>query len=585
MQPSPPSSPPNPRPLKLARMEDSIDIVQATTGTSSIPSYRPDAKQRRYDRQLRLWASSGQRSLESARVLLVGCDATGCQGLKNLVLPGIQQFTILSSAITQPKDVATNFFLHPDSVGQPIAQEAVRLLSELNPSVEGAARVDDISTLLQSEPFFFTSFTLVIATNVDPDVELALADLLWQASSEVGGPDIPLIAIRNSGFCGRVEIQLREHCVVDTHPDTTHTLRIDQPFPALEKHARELDLDSMDSMEFSHVPWVVLLVRASCWWKDNHEGRYPGQDKADDERSAERTAFKALLKAQKRKGDEENYDEALSQAYRAWTPSTVPYELQQLLETENGALVTQNSKNLHILLQALKLFLTEPPHLPPISPTLPDMHSSTTSYVALQNLYKAQYRADLEKFKGYLAQTLSSLGLPVDAIPDDEIEGFVKNSGGVNVIKGRALRESKEVQGGVRALIADSFSEGNAPYEIYLPLHLAFLSAERFFSQEKRWPGTSQDGDMAEDSRKMAETVRHIIRDAAQGFSGEIGDLATNAIAEVARGGFGTLPTTAAFLGGLVGQEAIKLVTNQYNPLDNTCIVDLVQSGIEKFRF
>lgn len=51
------------------------------------------------------------------------------------------------------------------------------------------------------------------------------------------------------------------------------------------------------------------------------------------------------------------------------------------------------------------------------------------------------------------------------------------------------------------------------------------------------------------------------------------------------RGGFGTLPTTAAFLGGLVAQEAIKLVTGQYNPLDNTVIVDLVKSGMEKFKF
>jgi amyloid beta precursor protein binding protein 1 len=44
------------------------------------------------------------------------------------------------------------------------------------------------------------------------------------------------------------------------------------------------------------------------------------------------------------------------------------------------------------------------------------------------------------------------------------------------------------------------------------------------------------------------------------------------------RGAFGTLPTTAAFVGGLVAQEAIKLVTNQYMPLDNTLIVDLIKS-------
>lgn len=114
-----PRSPPSPsqRPTKLPKMSDSLDITDATTATVSsssssttapspathggspstsaskdpaaAPSYRPDAKARRYDRQLRLWASAGQRSLENARVLLVGADAVGCQALKNLVLPGM----------------------------------------------------------------------------------------------------------------------------------------------------------------------------------------------------------------------------------------------------------------------------------------------------------------------------------------------------------------------------------------------------------------------------------------------------------------------------------------------------------------
>ena len=45
------------------------------------------------------------------------------------------------------------------------------------------------------------------------------------------------------------------------------------------------------------------------------------------------------------------------------------------------------------------------------------------------------------------------------------------------------------------------------------------------------------------------------------------------------RGGFGQLPATAALMGGLVAQEAIKLVTNQYMPMDNTVIVDLIKSS------
>jgi amyloid beta precursor protein binding protein 1 len=51
------------------------------------------------------------------------------------------------------------------------------------------------------------------------------------------------------------------------------------------------------------------------------------------------------------------------------------------------------------------------------------------------------------------------------------------------------------------------------------------------------------------------------------------------------RGGFFTLPTTAAFLGGIVAQEVIKLVTNQYLPMNNTVIVNLVKSTTEEFRF
>jgi amyloid beta precursor protein binding protein 1 len=55
--------------------------------------------------------------------------------------------------------------------------------------------------------------------------------------------------------------------VVDTHPDTLHTLRIDAPFPALKKYATEMDLEAMDSMEHSHVPYVALLVKTLEDWK------------------------------------------------------------------------------------------------------------------------------------------------------------------------------------------------------------------------------------------------------------------------------------------------------------------------------
>lgn len=87
-----------------------------------------------------MWAASGQNALESARVLVVSASATSTSILKNLVLPGVGHFTILDPETATQEDAGNNFFLEgPDSVGKSRAEEAVRLLLELNESVEGVA--------------------------------------------------------------------------------------------------------------------------------------------------------------------------------------------------------------------------------------------------------------------------------------------------------------------------------------------------------------------------------------------------------------------------------------------------------------
>ena len=55
---------------------------------SLVTSGAPSSKEKKYDRQLRLWGANGQNLLESSHIALVGSTATGCEVLKNLVLPG-----------------------------------------------------------------------------------------------------------------------------------------------------------------------------------------------------------------------------------------------------------------------------------------------------------------------------------------------------------------------------------------------------------------------------------------------------------------------------------------------------------------
>jgi len=119
--------------------------------TDSFPTAlsAPSSKERKYDRQLRLWAASGQQALEDARVLLVNSDGpigsntsgvsgvAGVEALKNLVLPGIGGFSIVDPAIVAESDLGVNFFLEEQSLGKSRAEEACRLLRELNPDVQG----------------------------------------------------------------------------------------------------------------------------------------------------------------------------------------------------------------------------------------------------------------------------------------------------------------------------------------------------------------------------------------------------------------------------------------------------------------
>lgn len=53
---------------------------------------------------------------------------------------------------------------------------------------------------------------------------------------------------------------------------------------------------------------------------------------------------------------------------------------------------------------------------------------------------------------------------------------------------------------------------------------------------------------------------------------------------EVARAAAGELHDVSAVVGGMVAQEAIKIITKQYIPIDNTCIFDGIRSRCQVIR-
>lgn len=105
---------------------------------------QPSSKEKKYDRQLRLWGANGQNRLEAAHIALFGATATGCEVLKNLILPSVGQFTIIDDKLVEETDLGSNFFLTGDSVGKPRAERAATTLAELNPDVKGF-HMEDVS--------------------------------------------------------------------------------------------------------------------------------------------------------------------------------------------------------------------------------------------------------------------------------------------------------------------------------------------------------------------------------------------------------------------------------------------------------
>jgi amyloid beta precursor protein binding protein 1 len=241
----------------------------------------------KYDRQLRLWGAQGQRALMQSHILLINADATGTEALKNLVLPGVGHFTVLDSENVSYCDIGSNFFVDAKSLGRPRAEVVVALLNEMNPDVVGHHLIGEIQEILEtgrlkdstfysfkliqnkiickylSDPYFLSSFSLIITANLPESILLPIAHICYRDG-------IPLIATHSYGLIGYVRLQVNSHEIIESRPDPAQSdLRISNPFPSLTEYCSSFCFDSLDSSEFAHVPFIVILFKAIQMWKAN----------------------------------------------------------------------------------------------------------------------------------------------------------------------------------------------------------------------------------------------------------------------------------------------------------------------------
>uniref|UniRef100_A0A8C2W9L4 NEDD8-activating enzyme E1 regulatory subunit n=1 Tax=Cyclopterus lumpus TaxID=8103 RepID=A0A8C2W9L4_CYCLU len=495
------------------------------------------SKEQKYDRQLRLWGDHGQESLESAHVCLINATATGTEILKNLVLPGIGAFTIVDGHTVSGEDVGNNFFLSNNSIGKNRAQAATELLQELNSDVSGNFVEESPNKLLDNNPEFFNRFTIVIGVQLPESTCLRLDSVLWSAS-------VPFLVCKSYGLIGYMRLVVQEHSVIESHPDNAlEDLRLNQPFAELKNHIQSYDLDSMDKKDHSHTPWIIIVAKHLERWLSEHNLQPPKNYK-------EKEAFRQFIREGIRKKengvpeDEENFEEAIKNVNTALNPTKIPSTVEDLFNSEECNDVTSQTPSFWVMLRAVKEFaLNEGNGSLPVRGTIPDMIADSQKFINLQNVYREKAMQDAAAVSKHVECLLQSIG---KYIANRRCRCLGKNSSFLRVVRCRSLAEEYSVDTVNKDEITSSMDNPDSEMVFYLMLR----SVDRFYQQHSRYPG-------------KAKVYTNVCAVPCK---------STHPPKRFCRYGAAEPHTVAAFLGGSAAQEAIKIISHQFVPFNNTFI-------------
>ncbi|PPD89281.1 hypothetical protein GOBAR_DD13778 [Gossypium barbadense] len=500
----------------------------------------------KYDRQLRIWGEQGQAALEKASICLLNCGPTGSETLKNLVLGGVGSITIVDGSKVEFGDLGNNFMVDDSSLGQSKAKCVCSFLQELNDAVKAKFIEEYPEALIDTNPSFFSQFTLVVATQLVEESMVKLDRICRQEN-------VMLIFARSYGLTGLVRICVKEHTVIESKPDHfLDDLRLNNPWPELRGFAEAIDLNVQDPVAHKHIPYVVILVKMADEWKTSHGGTLPSTREQKRE-------FKELLKARMAATDEDNYKEAIDASFKLFAPQGI--NLQQIIN-DSCAEVGSSSSDFWVMVAALKEFIAnEGGGEVPLEGSIPDMTSSTEHYVNLQKIYQAKSEADYLVLEERVRNILKKIGRDPHSIPKATIKSFSKNARKLKVCRYRSIED--EYNNPSPAELHKYLTDED--YSIAVGFYILLRAVDCYAANFNHFPGQF-DGGLDEDISRLKTTAVSLLNDL--GCSGLT--LTEDLINEMCRFGAAELHAVAAIIGGIASQEVIKLITKQFVPMTGT---------------
>lgn len=284
-----------------------------------------------------------------------------------------------------------------------------------------------------------------------------------------------------------------------------------------------------------------------------------------------------MIKSMARDYNQElNFQEAVREAYRAYCDPELSQDMSTLLSEgypEGGTF--------GCLVEALRVFVAQNGGRLPIAGSIPDMVATTDAFVRLQQLFRQKAQADLSLFQQCLVEELRARNLPADALSDDQIEGFCRRASSIAVLRTSSIAEEVRQPRPLGALLEDeSYSD---PPQTPLVWYICLRAIDTFYEAYARYPGQKEE---SSNLQSDVDAVWTILAHLAENYQiplqlpvseESVTDQSKSVLSpshamEIVRFGAIEMHPISAIVGGITAQEAVKILTHQYLPLNNTYI-------------
>ena len=545
----------------------------------------------KYDRQTRLWGE-GQILICAAKLLCLNSDSCSCEILKNLILSGVGEVTIVDDAKITQEDLKNNFFVDADDVNKSRGEIVLKNLLELNPDVKGNFINKSAKEYMDDEKNDFKSFTVLIATNLLSDEN----DKLYSIAKK---NNLRLVIVKNNGLINYIRLYENYHGNMSLRllDNPVSDYRLSCPWKELKDFANSFDLEKMDLIDHKNVPYFVILLKALDKYRNNKN-----DPEANPNNKEEKEEFKNIVKgfmlSTGTEGENENIEEALSKIYfcNKYNNKLTTYKMEQIFEviekiSQKEIFSKSNNymKLFFIYFITLKQFFNKYKTYPLCGP-IPDMISNTKNFIGLKQIYNTKAKNDhkemrdminieIKENKNLSDEEKSELNKLVNNLTTDQIDI-------VDILNKNWPQTSLFVypdnvnEEEAKNFDPDQFDEDFQ--KLNFVWYLLFRASDKFMNKNKRYPGQNID-DFKKDVPELFELLKEEFSKLS--VKPDLGSqLNEDNAFEFCRMGKGFVPPVVSIIGSMASQEIIKLITYQFETVNNTVIYDGINVTLSNIK-